>query len=207
MYARRVSIDLAPDEFDHPLWDQAHAVTLKHYWTGKEAPEGRHAEARLLWSEVALHVRFQCRQTEPLVVARNPQTNSKTVGLWDRDVCEIFLAPGPMISTDYFEFEAAPTGEWIDLAISHASGDRETDFAFNSGITTAGRILEDEVLVAMRIPWQGALIRPEPQHYWRANLYRCVGSGDNRGYIVWRPTFAEKPDFHVAEAFGELHFE
>ena len=55
---------------------------------GAPAPLERQAEARILWSEKALHLRFICHQGEPLVVSDKPQTEKKTMGLWNRDVCE-----------------------------------------------------------------------------------------------------------------------
>ncbi len=203
---RHISSDLPASSLDDREWDLATAVSLTHYWSGVEAPRARHAEARLLWSDAALHVRFSCRQHEPLVISRNPQTDRKTIGLWDRDVCEIFIAPNPNLRDNYFEFEAAPTGEWIDLAIKHTSEGRKTDFEFSSGVSAAGRMVEQGVLVAMRIPWQGAIKRPQLYENWRANLFRCVGSGEDRGYLAWRPTRTVKPDFHAPQAFGELHF-
>jgi hypothetical protein len=42
------------------------------------------------------------------VVSDKPQTEKKTMGLWDRDVCEIFIAPDEHAIERYFEFEAAP---------------------------------------------------------------------------------------------------
>lgn len=204
--ARHIQTDLPTSSLDHRAWNLATAVSLTHYWSGVEAPKGRHAEARLLWSDAALHIRFSCRQQEPLVISRNPQTDRKTIGLWDRDVCEIFIAPNPDLPDNYFEFEAAPTGEWIDLAIKHTQEGRKTDFEFTSGVSAAGRMLDRTVLVAMRIPWQGPIKRPQLHESWRANLFRCVGTGEDRGYLAWRPTRTPKPDFHAPRAFGELHF-
>src|SRR5437899_7815873 len=82
--------DLAVNDFQNRDWDKAKAVEIDRYWSGELAPEGRRAEACLLWSNKALHVRFACHQTEPLVVSDHPQTEKKTMRLWDRDVCEIF---------------------------------------------------------------------------------------------------------------------
>jgi alpha-galactosidase len=204
--ARHITVDLAANWLDHPTWKLAPAILITRYWSGTEAPEGRHAEVRLLWSAAALHIRFTCRQSEPMIVAQNPQTKRKTLGLWDRDVCETFIAPDPTLPYNYFEFEAAATGEWVDLGIEHRSGKRETDFEFKSGMSAAGKFLGRNLMVAMRIPWQGPITKPKLYERWRINLYRCIGSGENRGYLAWRPTLTEKPDFHVPEAFGELHF-
>ena len=77
-------------------------------------------------------------------MSANPQTETKTMGLWDRDVCEAFLAPNPEHPNRYFEFEAAPTGEWVDLAVHLKPGQRETEWDFESGMTTAARIGDNQ---------------------------------------------------------------
>ncbi len=81
--------------FEDEIWQQSQPITIAHYWSGEPASPSRHAEARICWSNEALHVRFVGNQKEPLIVGENPRTDKKTLGLWDRDVCEIFLAPDP----------------------------------------------------------------------------------------------------------------
>jgi hypothetical protein len=198
--------DLANSQLDHPSWNDAPAVEITSYWSGESAPPYRHAEARLIWTNEAICVRFVCNQTEPLVVSSTPQINNKTIGLWDRDVCEIFLAPDENAPERYFEFEAAPTGEWIDLAVHTMPDKRETDWEFHSGMTTAARVEEDRVVIAMRIPWNGWGHKPQEGERWRVNLFRCVGSGATRGYLAWQPTHTPQPGFHVPEVFGRLLF-
>src|SRR5215213_2099433 len=104
--ARYTDADVAADELDHEVWKSASPVHLTKYWSGEEAPVARHAEARIVWSPFALSVRFTCPQDEPLVVNATPQTKAKTIGLWERDVCEIFIAPDPKEPERYLEFEA-----------------------------------------------------------------------------------------------------
>ena len=189
-----------------PEWQRAGPVAITRYWSGESAPSGRQAEARILWSNEALCVRFICHQSEPLVVNANPQTRKKTIGLWDRDVCEIYIAPDPSVPERYFELEAAPTGEWLDLAIHHQSKQRETDWEFDSGMTAAARTEEGRVVIAMHIPWSDLINKPQNGERWRANLFRCVGAGENRGYLAWQPTRTAEPNFHIPQAFGWLRF-
>lgn len=199
--------DLSPIELDHSDWNRAPEVPLTKYWSGEPAPPNRYAEARVLWSDSSLGVRFVCSQKEPLIVSSTPQTERKTMGLWDRDVCEAFVAPNPEQPERYFEFEAAPTGEWLDLAVVMESGQRETEWSFESGMTTAARVDKEQLTVAMRIPWTERITQPLGGDLWRINLFRCVGSGKNRGYLAWQPTHTERPNFHVPAAFGWLVFE
>src|SRR5882672_7521354 len=92
-FAQWSQASLRAEDFDSPRWKTATPVQLSQYWSGVKAPIDRHAEAKVMWSAEALHVLFRCQQREPLVVEANPRTLQKTLGLWDRDVCEIFVAP------------------------------------------------------------------------------------------------------------------
>ena len=204
--ADHVSSDIQAEDFDHRAWQRANPVRLTRYWSGEDAPPGRHAEGRVIWSDQALNVRFLAQQNEPFVITPNPLTIKKTMGLWERDVCEIFIAPNAAEPNRYFEFEAAPTGEWIDLAIHLTPEKKETDWDFDSGMTAAGRVHKNHVFVAMRIPWDDWIRRPQRGDKWRTNLFRCVGRGENRGYLAWQPTFTKEPYFHVPQVFQWLRF-
>ena len=204
--AQYVNRPIGEVDFENEIWQQCQPITIEHYWSGEPAPPARHGEARICWSSEALHVRFVCAQHEPLVVAQNPQTDRKTLGLWDRDVCEIFLAPDPSNPSRYFEFEAAPTGEWVDLGITVTPTGRETDWEFASGLTTAAKLENDQLMIGMRIPWSEAIPKPETGDRWRVNVFRCVGPEAPERYLAWRPTKTVEPNFHVPEAFGVLAF-
>jgi len=205
--AERVGADLAAADFERDEWNAARPVQLTRYWSGRAAPPARHAEARIIWTNEALCVRFVCRQAEPLIRNEAPQVERKTLGLWDRDVCEIFVATDERETQRYLEFEAAPTGEWLDLAIEHKAGERATDWDFNSGMSTAARIDEGSLVIALRVPWAAFGRVPQPGERWRVNLFRCIGAGPERGYLAWQPTRATQPDFHVPSAFGWLRFK
>ncbi|MDQ3800356.1 MAG: carbohydrate-binding family 9-like protein [Acidobacteriota bacterium] len=209
--ARKIKI--AYIENDFPIadltgenWERAREISIEKYWSGERAPGGRHSQARLLWSETALYVRFEAAQAEPLIISAEPNLETKTRGLWDRDVCEIFVAPDKNEPQKYFEFEIAPTGEWIDLAIHQLPDRRETDFGYDSGMLTAARIEKDKVLMAIKIRWKAFGKTPKANDVWRGNLFRCVGAGATRGYLAWQPTRTIQPAFHVPEAFGEFEF-
>ena len=194
-------------DFEAEAWNGCQPITIEHYWSGDPAPSSRHAEARICWSNEALHVRFVGAQHEPLIVAEHAQIDRKTLGLWDRDVCEIFLAPDAANPARYFEFEAAPTGEWIDLGIVVGPDGRETDWDFASGFITAARLESERLLIGMRIPWSEAIPKPAAGDVWRVNLFRCVGPEAPERYLAWLPTRTPEPNFHVPEVFGELRFE
>ena len=198
--------DFSITELDHKNWQKAKETLIEKYWSGENAPVGRHFKAKLLWSKAALYVRFEANQTEPVVVSETPNLKTKTIGLWDRDVCEIFLAPNRNEPRKYFEYEIAPNGEWIDLAIHQFPNKRETDFEYDSGIQTATRIGKNVITMAIKIEWRAFGRIPKTGDVWLGNLFRCVGSGENRGYLAWQPTLTKEPNFHVPEKFGEFEF-
>ena len=203
-------------DFQNAEWNNAQSIHINRYWSGEPAPPKRQAEARVVWSKKALHLRFACHQGEPLIVADQPQTEKKTMGLWNRDVCEIFIAPDTNVIEQYFEFEAAPTGEWLDVAIHWSPIRRESNWDFRSGMSCAvmhtitrggaGNDLE-MVWIGMRIPWNHWIHEPQKGERWRVNLFRCVGKDPDRGYLAWQPTMTPQPTFHLPEVFGWLLFK
>lgn len=199
--------DVAVEDFQNSSWQKANPVLLNQYWSGDPAPHSRRAEAMLIWTDKALLARFACNQLEPPVINPAPQKDRKTIRLWDRDVCEVFLIPDPNRLHEYFEFEAAPTGEWLDIALTTTPEGREADWDYSSGMTTASEIGETDFVTVIRIPWAGPLQKPKVGDEWRVNLCRCIGPAHNRGYLAWRPTFADVPNFHVTNVFGRLLFE
>ena len=106
----------------------------------------------------------------------------------------------------YFEFEVAPTGEWIDLAVHQMPHKRETYSEYNSGMQTAAKIEKDKVWMAFKVEWKGFGKTPKSGEIWKGNIFRCIGSGETRGYLSWQATKTKTPNFHVPEKFGEFEF-
>jgi hypothetical protein len=105
-----VEREVAAGDFGEEAWTRARAAQIARYWSGEDAPAGRRAEARVLWDALGFTVRFDCTQAEPLVVSASPRVEAKTIGLWERDVCEIFITHETREIRRYAEFEVAPTG-------------------------------------------------------------------------------------------------
>ena len=206
VHAPYVGRGIGVEEFESDVWQRCRPVTIAHLWSGEPAPVERQAEARICWSDAALHVRFIGNQHEPLVVSAEPKTDRKTLGLWDRDVCEIYVAPKPENPSHYFEFEAAPSGEWVDLGIVIASEGRLTDWDYRSGISVSATVEETRIRVGMSIPWSNSIPKPKPKDRWLVNLFRCVGPEAPDRYLAWHPTRTPEPNFHVPQAFGSLVF-
>ena len=200
-----IADDFAINEFDSDAWGLADAILIDKEWSGEPATGSRHVDVRLLWSDTALYVLFEARQGEPLFLNENPQTVTKTMELWEHDVCELFLAPDAKEPRRYAEFEIAPTGEWLDLMVDWTK-DEPRDWDYESGMEAFSRIEADKVTMIMKIPWPAFSGKPTAGDVWAGNLYRAVGSGETRGYLAWSPTMTDIPQFHVPENFGEFVF-
>ena len=198
--------DFSINELENEAWDKAKTIEVKKYWSGKNAPKSRQFKAKLLWSETALYVRFEANQNETLIVSETPNLKTKTKGLWDRDVCEIFLAPNKDEFRKYYEFEIAPNGEWIDLGIYQKPDERITDWEYSSGMQSKSLVGKNKVWMAIKIEWKAIGKTPKAGDVWLGNIFRCIGAGETRGYLAWSPTETKTPNFHVPEKFGEFEF-
>ncbi|HZQ55731.1 MAG TPA: carbohydrate-binding family 9-like protein [Bryobacteraceae bacterium] len=167
-------------------------------------------EIRAFWTDSDLYFLFRC----PYKVLNLflPANNSAPhVGLWDRDVVEMFLGDDWKNIRHYREFEIAPTGDWIDLAIDL---DRQSyDYHWRSGWKTMARIDEAHKVwyAAARIPLSAvSKARVQSGAKWRMNLYRIAGLGPDtqRKFLCWQPTCVKDRDpNHVPEHFGTLVFQ
>ncbi len=201
-----IKSDFPISELKNKSWKRAEEISIEKYWSGENASNARHFMTKFLWSDTALYILFEANQNEPLIISKTPNLKTKTKGLWDRDVCEIFLAPDKAEFRKYFEFEIAPNGEWIDLGIYQKSDARETDFEYNSGMKSAVKIENEKIVMAIKIEWKAFGKTPKKGDAWLGNIFRCVGAGETRGYLAWSPTETKLPNFHVPEKFGEFEF-
>ena len=202
----RISKDFELRDLANPLWDKAEPAAIDKYWSGEKAPAERGVLTRFLWSRRHFYVRFDCEQHEPLVINDEPAVARKTNLLWEKDVCEIFIGTDKDEPRKYLEFEVAPTGEWIDLTIDLTSGERITGWDFWSGMEATAAISLNRVVMAMKIPFEAFGVSPAIGDLWPGNLYRCVGSGDTRGYMAWQPTLTPEPSYHEPDKFGLFEF-
>jgi len=201
-----INRDFSITALEDPNWKRGKEVAVKTYWSGENAPKGRQFKARLVWSDTALYIRFEADQDEPLVVSEKPDLSKKIRGLWDRDVCEIFIVPDKNETNKYFEFEIAPNGEWIDLGIEVTPEIRLTDWDYSSGMRSAAAIGKGKVTMAIKIEFSALGRTPKAGDIWLGNLFRCVGKDPTRGYLSWQPTNTKEPSFHVPSKFGEFKF-
>jgi hypothetical protein len=167
------------------LWRGAASAWIVRDCTRTAAYPALKTEVRGFWTDTHLYLLFICPY-DKLNVFLPAQNESARNKLWDRDVVEVFLGDDWKNIRHYREFEVAPTGDWIDLAIDL---DRNSyDRNWRSGWQRMGRIDEEAKrwYAAMAIPLKSVSEAPmRAGTRWRANLYRIEGEGpDSRERYV-----------------------
>lgn len=183
-------------------WETAPPVCFAADWQGKNVDRQRETQVRVLWNAEFLFLRFDARYRSITVFA-DAELSGRRDGLWDRDVCEVFLQPPGSAARAYKEIEVAPNGFWVDLEI--APGEKRN---LQSGLRRRVNIDEaqrrwDAVLA---LPMRSVVERFEMPAVWKVNFFRVEGAAEPRFYSAWRPTNTPEPNFHVSEAFGALVF-
>jgi hypothetical protein len=202
------SPDLSLDS-QSALWRNAAVQSISKDCTHQIDYPKLQTEVRAFWTDTDLYLLFRCPYTA-LNLFLPPDNSKDRVGLWDRDVVEMFLGDDWVNIRHYREFEIAPTGDRIDLAIDL---NRESyDHTWQSGWQTKARIDEEQKVwyAAAKIPLSAVSSKPvQAGTKWRMNLYRIDGLGvdPQRHFMCWQPTCVQKRDAnHVPEHFGTLVF-
>jgi hypothetical protein len=200
------ALDVDPDS---ATWE--HAATARMIKDCSRTMDYADLDTRIrgFWTDRSVYMLFVCpyRSLNRFEPGPDGQDRDK---LWDRDVVEVFLGDDWKNIRHYREFEMAPTGERVDLAINLDGGGEGR--AWNSRWETRARIDESAKVwyASARIPLASvsdAAVAPGTR--WRLNLYRIDGDGPDpqRRFLCWQPTCVVNRDpNHVPEAFGTLIF-
>lgn len=191
------------------VWRRASSQTIDKDCHKQISYDALRTEVRAFWTDDSVYFLFRCPYSELNVFlpADNSAPRNK---LWDRDVVELFIGADWRNIRQYREFEVAPTGDWIDLAIDldHKSYDQK----WRSGWQTLAKIDREHKVwwAAARIPLKAITADAvEPGTRWRMDLYRIDGSGpqEKRRVMCWQPLCTpEHPSNHTPEHFGTLSF-
>lgn len=171
------------------------------------APARWATSVRLDWDERELRLRFECEDEDAWSTFRE-----RDAALWQEEVVELFIAPGPEDPTEYFEFEVSPLGMLFDAKISNPTGRRpelraDTSWDCPGLRWGAGRGTERQDWWAeLAIPWVSLVPEGPLPEVFRLNFFRVERPrGGEAEFSAWSPTFTEPPDFHQPRCFGRLH--
>lgn len=207
--SRRAPADFAPDaNLNKKVWKRARWVSFSHSMSGDLDYPLQATRVASVWTATSVYFAFVCKY-DKLNVFPGEDAQKERWELWNRDVAEVFLNPQPDRILHYYEFEVAPTNQWIDLEITRGEKPNH-DASWNSGFSHAVHVDEKKHLwmVEMRIP-----LRPmgaseiKPGTKWRGNFFRAAGQGQDaqRKFLAWS-TIPEGTTFHAPSRFGMIHF-
>jgi hypothetical protein len=185
---------------EEEIWNQTQVIRIEKSIKTGEIISFLSTEVRLLWSVDFLFISYVAPYCE-LVMFEPAIFEGKRVGLWDRDVVEVFINSDSSRINYYSEYEVAPTGEKIDLMLDLP----ERDFLWSSNfeaavhLDTAAKIWTTK----MRIPFSAfGVVEPLVGMCWRINFYRNAIT--ERVFLGWQPTMNDSA--HKPEHFGTLEF-
>jgi predicted TIM-barrel fold metal-dependent hydrolase len=187
-------------DLDKPAWQPAKPVTIEYQTQDGAAQPAIATPVRALWSDRYLYLGYRCPFTR-LTVFDPPWTDRERLGLWDRDVVEAFIGDDLDHPLKYQEYEVAPTGEKLDLALDLPA----KAFDWNSGFEAAIKVDESAKIwtAEWRIPLSAlSQAKPHAGTHWRINLFRCDVA--HSAFLAWNPTL--QATFHAPEKFGVLEF-
>lgn len=194
--------DFKPDgDLQKPVWNWGPTARIDHQSGDASIVGGLSTTVQVRWSKENLYVGFTAPYTE-LNYFEPAKLDSERIGLWERDVVEMFISPElESPQKKYFEFEVAPNGEKLDLVLDN----RKANFDWNSHFQAAVKIDSTGKIWSCewRIPWSAMVEKiPQAGDKWRVNFYRIDKA--NKAFLAFSPTLA--PSFHTPEKFGTLEF-
>jgi hypothetical protein len=201
--AARIENDFLPDaDLSKPVWASAKPARLEYLMKDGSPRSELSTIARALWSNQYLYMSFDCPFTKLTVFddARAPEAG-KRLGLWDRDVVEVFCGPDAAHPNHYGEFEVAPTNERLDVMVDLPA----KNFGWDSKFASATKVNEatHHWTAEFRIPLASLAAAPKPGDQWRINLFRSDRA--DGAFLAWNPTLTNTT--HTPEKFGVLEFE
>jgi hypothetical protein len=200
MRAAHVEKDFALDgDLSKPVWLKAKPVRVEYMLREATALPEISTTVRCVWSAEALYFGFECPYTQLTVF--DPPSAKERLGLWDRDVVEMFIGTDVANINRYAEFEVAPTNERLDVILDLPKKDFDWDSRFTSAVKIDAR---KQVWTAeVRIPISAiSSTPPKAGAKWRLNLYRSDRA--HNAFLAWNPTLT--PSAHTPQRFGTLEF-
>lgn len=205
----------ADAEWDTGLWAETTATTLAHYMG--DPPEHRPTtQIKILYDADALYVRFRVEDRYIIALETEPQS-----GVSGDSCVELFFTPGANEPPGYFNIEVNCVGTTLFHYQRHPGVENRP---LDEGIaqlqmhhSIPGPTVNPEVTeplawtVGYRVPFRAlapyaTITVPKSGSTWRANMYKCANRSSHPHWLTWSPVAFERPNFHLKEQFGFLHF-
>lgn len=177
------------------------------------AENGRFAKqqthTRICTDNVNLYVRFDCDDID--IWGTYTQRDQP---IYDEEVVELFLAPGPEDPTQYFEFEISPNGVLFDAKIINPQTKKSDiqvitawdcpDIQWTAVCNKEG----NQWTAVLAVPWTAVAPSGPIPTVWRANFYRIERPRNAEPeFSCWSPTLNNPTNFHRPSHFGTLFLD
>lgn len=187
-------------ELNDAVWRKATPARVEYGSLKYDARPELATSVRVLYSDQFIYFGWECPFTK-LTVFDTPSADRERLGLWDRDVVEVFVGSDWKNINRYAEYEVAPTNERLDVLLNLPG----KDFGWDGRAQSAVKV--DKRRKVWTVEWRMPLellasAKPAPGARWRLNFYRCDKA--NNAYLAWSPVL--KGSFHTPEKFGVLEF-
>lgn len=200
--AKRISTEPRIDGvLDEAVWQRATPARVEYATSDYAARPKLATTVRILWTDTYLYFGWECPFTE-VTVFDPVNVRDERIGLWEKDVVEMFIGPDLQKVTRYGEYEVSPSNEWVDLICDLP----EKDFAWNGGLESAVNMDAKRKVFTVEIRLRVDKLtakKPVPGSRWWLNLYRIDRA--NKAFLAFSPTM--NGSFHTPERFGLLEFE
>lgn len=137
-------------------------------------------------------------------INRSFQLDNSSIGLWDYDVVEVFIANSDESNHNlnhYFEFNVSPLNQYFELEIFKPR--EKTNSHFKSNFIHKTALFENTWNTKINIPLN---IFGKSNNLFNlyGNFCACLGSAENRTYWSSYLPVQSKPDFHLPQYFRKL---
>ncbi len=200
--AKRIAAEPKIDGvLDEAVWQGVTPARLEFSSVDYAARPSVATAVRVLWTDSHLYFGWECPFTE-LTVFSPVNTKDERIGLWEKDVVEMFIGPELGKVTRYGEYEVSPSNEWVDLICDLP----DKDFAWNGGLESAVKVDEQRKVFTVELRLRVDKLtdqKPIAGTRWWLNLYRIDLA--NKAFLAFSPVLTGS--FHTPEKFGVLEFE
>ncbi len=198
------------------IWQQAVALNVSQdNWPDKNPDSLPQTRAELMYSEIALYVRYTV--IEKTIRAVHLQPNDPVC----MDSCaELFISPDDQT---YFNFETNCAGTLLLFSGTGRQGRVPVPPEIRQAIEIStslpfGVAVENQPCpsagwqLSMRIPFNvftqhAGMKAPVSGIRWKGNVYKCGDQLPEPHWASWAPIETQTPDFHRPEYFGTFVFE
>ena len=202
----RIEAKYSKEPYKEIIEKNNNSIELLEY-NGNKIPKDMATFYNLYWNEKGFYACFTSFHNGDIKFCPKDteiSEHGKTFKLWAiSEVCEIFISHAELEL--YREFEFAPDGRFLDIAIENRTEGRKTDFNWISNLEYKSEIHDDYWNGFTFIPWSAFNNEiPKVGDIWHGNFYRILTRNEKELYLAWNPVY--KINFHQPQYFGEIVF-